>query len=102
MFNSNPIFEFLGKLFIIFFSKETPSSFGFGDCQTSIFLTIVFSNAVDPIDGMIALIGSFCEIIKNQGLVGLSQKLLFNPEKYLKFEGEVTIIASIFSFSKLS
>ena len=57
---------------------------------------------VIPIDGMIAFIGSFFEIIKNQGLVGLSQKLLSNPEKYLKFDGEVIIIASIFSLSKFS
>ena len=62
----------------------------------------VFSIGAIPIDGIIAFIGSFFEIIKNHGLVGLSQKLLSNPEKYLKFDGEVIIIASIFSLSKFS
>ena len=51
---------------------------------------------------MIAFTGSFFEIIKNHGLVGLSQKLLSNPEKYLKFDGEVIIMASIFSISNFS
>ena len=46
-----------------------------------------------------AFIGFFFEIIKYQGLVGLSQKLLSSPVKYLKFDGEVIITASIFSFS---
>ena len=73
-----------------------------GDCQTSMFFMKVFSIAVIPIDGMIAFIGLFFEIIKNHGLVGLSQKLLSNPEKYLKFDGEVIIMASIFSISKFS
>ena len=84
---------------MIFFNNDVPSSFGLGDCHTSISLINVLSIADKPIDGTKALIFPFFEIIKNQGLVGLSQKLLSNPEKYLKFAGEVITIASIFSFS---
>ena len=84
---------------MFFFNKDIPSSFGFGDSQVSISLTNVFCIAVIPIDGIIAFIGFFFEIIKYHGLVGLSQKLLSSPVKYLKFDGEVIITASIFSFS---
>ena len=38
---------------MIFFNNDVPSSFGLGDCQTSIFFMKVFSIGTIPIDGII-------------------------------------------------
>ena len=64
--------------------------------------TKVFSKSFSPISGITAIALPESGITKNQGLVGLSQKSVLIPVKYLRFDGfEINNASSFFGIKGL-